>query len=299
MSAVRTRFAPSPNGLLHLGHAFSALFAADVAVRSGGEFVLRIEDIDRQRSRRHFEEAIYEDLAWLGLCWPHPVRRQSEHMEAYGAALEKLKDLGVVYPCFASRAAIARALPDGGGARDPDGAPLYPGLWRNRRHEAEARLAAGEPCNWRLHMARACARVVPAGERLAFEELGTGPDGEHGIVRADPRIWGDVVIARKDTPTSYHLSVVVDDAVQDISHVTRGQDLFHATGLQRLLQELLGLPAPRYIHHGLVRGADGRKLSKSAGDQSLAALRAAGLSPARLRRLAEKSAGFAGRLALP
>ena len=298
MPAVRTRFAPSPNGLLHLGHAYSALFAADAAARRGGEFLLRIEDIDGERSRRHFEEAIREDLAWLGLRWPQPVRRQSEHMAAYAAALEKLKRLGVVYPCFASRAEIRRSSP-GDGRRDPDGAPLYPGLWRGRQQEAAARLAAGHPANWRLNMARACELAMPAGDGLVFVECGRGPGGERGPISADPRIWGDVILARKNTSTSYHLSVVVDDAVQGISHVTRGQDLFHATSLQRLLQELLGLPAPRYVHHGLVRGADGRKLSKSAGDQSLAALRAAGLSPSRVRRLAEKRADSGRRLALP
>ncbi|MCA1526573.1 tRNA glutamyl-Q(34) synthetase GluQRS [Bradyrhizobium yuanmingense] len=277
------RFAPSPNGFLHLGHAYSALLNFDRARETGGRLLLRIEDIDATRCRPEFEAAIYEDLAWLGIAWETPVRRQSEHLADYRAALDKLSALGLVYPAFESRAEIARlvAAREAGG-RDPDGAPLYPGEAKSLSVDARAQLiASGAPYALRLDMAAACRRA--AG--LSWNELGEGPDGERGIVPARPEAWGDVILARKETPTSYHLSVVVDDALQGASEIVRGQDLFYATAVHRLLQVLLGLPEPAYRHHRLIRDEAGRKLSKSARSTGLRELRAAGLTPAAIRRL--------------
>jgi glutamyl-Q tRNA(Asp) synthetase len=280
------RFAPSPNGLLHLGHAYSALLNFDRARETGGRLLLRIEDIDVTRCRPEFETAIYEDLTWLGIAWEMPVRRQSEHLADYRAALEKLTALGLVYPAFESRAEIAQLVAareaDGPWPRDPDGAPLYPGDAKALPAGARSRLIdSGAPYALRLDMAAACQWV--AG--LTWNELGEGPDGERGMVAARPEAWGDVILARKETPTSYHVSVVVDDALQDVSEVVRGQDLFHATSVHRLLQVLLGLPEPVYRHHALVRDAGGRKLSKSSRATGLRELRGAGASPAGLRRL--------------
>lgn len=275
------RFAPSPNGPLHLGHAYSALLNADLAAATGGRFLLRLEDIDPQRCRPEFERAILDDLAWLGLAWEEPVRRQSEHFADYGAALARLDAMGLVYPAFLSRAEIRARSEIVGRGVDPDGAPLYPGDDRDLDPERGAgRMAAGEPYALRLRMDEAIAK---AGS-LHFTELGRGPDGETGRIVARPERWGDVVLARRDVPTSYHLSVVVDDALQGISDVVRGEDLFHATSVHRLLQTLLGLPEPTYRHHPLIRDASGRKLSKSDGDTGLAELRAAGWTPEALRR---------------
>lgn len=277
------RFAPSPNGALHLGHAYSALLGAAWARSAGGRFLLRIEDIDLARARPEHERAIFEDLAWLGLAWEEPVRRQSEHFDDYRAALDRLSAAGLVYPCFATRREIAQAA--AGAARDPDGAPVYPGLWRGApAARVRAAMASGAPYALRLDMERALAAAHALGApRPAFTEEGEGPDGETGTILADPAGWGDIVIARKEVPASYHLAVVVDDAIQGVSHVTRGRDLFHATSVQRLLQVLIGLPAPRYRHHRLVRDAAGRKLSKSAADTGLRTLRAAGVTPADIR----------------
>lgn len=281
------RFAPSPNGFLHLGHALSACLNFDLARRRGGRFLLRIEDIDRARCRPAFEAAIYEDLAWLGLAWETPVRRQSEEFAAYRDALAQLAAMDLVYPSFESRAEIARIVAEkertGPWPRDPDGAPLYPGAGRALdRAERELRIASGAPYALRLDMAAALARI---GTALAFTEQACGPDGETGLIAADPAVWGDVVLARKETPTSYHLSVVVDDAAQGVTDVVRGQDLFAATGLHRLLQALLGLPAPTYHHHRLIRDAQGRKLAKSTQATGLRELRAAGASADDVRRL--------------
>ncbi|QPF91236.1 tRNA glutamyl-Q(34) synthetase GluQRS [Bradyrhizobium commune] len=280
------RFAPSPNGFLHLGHACSALLNFDRARETGGRLLLRIEDIDATRCRPEFETAIYDDLAWLEIAWETPVRRQSEHLGDYRAALEKLAALGLVYPAFESRAEIARLVAareaDGPWPRDPDGAPLYPGDANSLSAGQRKRLMeSGAPYALRLDMAAACRRV--AG--LTWHELGEGPGGEHGIVPARPESWGDVILARKETPTSYHLSVVVDDALQGVTEVVRGQDLFHATAVHRLLQALLGLPAPAYWHHVLIRDEAGHKLSKSSHSTGLRELRAAGASPASIRRL--------------
>ncbi|MFL9826364.1 tRNA glutamyl-Q(34) synthetase GluQRS [Rhodoplanes sp. SY1] len=291
------RFAPSPNGLLHLGHAASALLNAARARETGGRLLLRIEDIDVSRCRPEFEAAIYEDLAWLGLAWETPVRRQSEHFADYRAALQKLDAMGVLYPAFESRAEIARLVAERDAAareetgpwpRDPDGAPLYPG---DAKHmpaaERAARLAAGAPHVLRLDLEAALAALGPRAKALAWEERGAGPAGETGTVAARPDAWGDVVVARKDVPASYHLAVVVDDAVQGVTEVVRGRDLFSATSVHRVLQALLGLPAPVYRHHGLVLDADGHKLSKSTGATGLRAQRAAGQTPADIRRLIE------------
>jgi glutamyl-Q tRNA(Asp) synthetase len=280
------RFAPSPNGYLHLGHAYSALLNFDRARETGGRLLLRIEDIDATRCRPEFEAAIDEDLAWLGIAWETPVRRQSEHLADYRTALEKLSALGLVYPAFESRAEIARLVAareaDGLWPRDPDGAPLYPGDAKSLSADERARLIeTGAPYALRLDMAAACRRV--AG--LTWNELGEGPDTERGLVPARPEAWGDVILARKETPTSYHLSVVVDDALQDVSEVVRGQDLFHATSVHRLLQALVGLPEPAYRHHVLIRDGEGRKLSKSTDSTGLRELRAAGATPAGIRRL--------------
>ena len=276
------RFAPSPNGLLHPGHAVSALYAFRAAQRAKGRFLLRIEDIDPLRCRPHFEQAIYEDLKWLGLKWEEPVRRQSEHMKAYAQALNTLKDMELLYPCFATRSEIRQAVSSQTSpSRDPDGAPLYPGLCKSlspaRRREY---LKSGKAFNLRLDMPRAIALAEEkTGRPICFQEHGSGPEGEQGRLCISPKIWGDVIIARKDIPTSYHLSVVVDDALQGITHVTRGQDLFYATPIHALLQTLLDLPTPLYRHHGLVRDETGRRLSKSARDISLRALRENGMTP--------------------
>jgi glutamyl-Q tRNA(Asp) synthetase len=279
------RFAPSPNGHLHLGHAYSALLNFDSARRTGGRFLLRIEDIDAARCRPEFEAAIDEDLAWLGLTWETPVRRQSEHLPVYREAVAKLSSLGLIYPAFDSRAEIARLVAEREAQppwpRDPDGAPLYPGAAKRLSSNERARLiGSGTPYALRLDMEAACAR---AGA-LTWIEHGEAPDGETGIVAARPEAWGDVILARKETPTSYHLSVVIDDALQGITDVVRGQDLFWSTGVHRLLQQLLGLRSPRYRHHRLILDAAGRKLSKSTAATGLRELRSQGATPADIRR---------------
>jgi glutamyl-Q tRNA(Asp) synthetase len=281
------RFAPSPNGLLHLGHALSALVNFEMARAAGGRLLLRIEDIDRTRCRPEFEAAIYEDLAWLGLSWEEPVRRQSEHMEDYRAALAALERMGVIYAGFESRAEIARMVAQreaqGAWPRDPDGAPLYPGTAKDlSAGERARRRAAGAPFALRLDMAAARARAGP----VHWQETGHGPRGETGVVAAAPEAWGDVVLGRKDAPASYHMAVVIDDALQGVSHVVRGADLFWSTSVHRLLQELLGLPAPAYHHHRLVLDSEGRKLSKSTRATALRELRKTGATPADVRRMA-------------
>ncbi|MEJ2375027.1 MAG: tRNA glutamyl-Q(34) synthetase GluQRS [Pseudolabrys sp.] len=278
------RFAPSPNGYLHLGHALSALINADMARAAGGRLLLRIDDIDLSRCRPEYEQAIYEDLAWLGIEWERPVWRQSEHTEDYRAALAKLEDLGLTYPSFESRAEIAMMVAGreakGPWPRDPDGAPLYPGNAKALPPVERARRMAAEPYALRLDMEAALARA----SALAWQETGSGPAGETGSIAADPAAWGDVVLARKDAPASYHLAVVVDDAAQGVTEVVRGADLFNSTSVHRLLQALLGLPEPRYHHHRLILDADGKKLSKSTAATGLRELRAAGVSPADIRR---------------
>jgi glutamyl-Q tRNA(Asp) synthetase len=280
------RFAPSPNGYLHLGHAYSALLNFDSARRSGGRFLLRIEDIDGVRCKPEFEAAIYYDLAWLGVTWEEPVRRQSRHLADYRDAIEKLSALGLMYPSFESRAEITRLVAQreakAGWPCDPDGAPLYPGLAKRMLPEERTRLLdRGAPYALRLDMAAASAR---AGD-LAWTEYGEGPGGETGAVAARPQAWGDVVLARKETLTSYHLSVVLDDALQGVTDVVRGRDLFWSTSVHRLLQHLLGLPQPAYRHHRLVLDEAGQKLSKSTKATALRELRARGATPADVRNL--------------
>jgi glutamyl-Q tRNA(Asp) synthetase len=280
------RFAPSPNGYLHLGHAYSALLNHDLARRAGGRLLLRIEDIDTTRCKPEFEAAIVEDLGWLGIEWETPVRRQSEHLDVYLDALNRLAAQGLVYPSFESRAEIARlvAQREAGGPwlRDPDGAPLYPGAAKLLSPGERAHLiASGGPYALRLDMAAARAR---AGE-LVWTEQGEGPDGESGVVSAQPHVWGDVILARKETPTSYHLAVVIDDTLQGVTEVVRGRDLFWSTSVHRLLQKLLDLPEPVYRHHRLVLDATGAKLAKSTNATGLRELRAGGATPADIRRL--------------
>ncbi len=274
-----TRFAPSPTGLLHLGHAFAALYAWSRARdgSAGGSFLLRIEDIDEGRCREEFVGAIMRDLAWLGLDWDGDVRRQSRHLDDYRAALARLEALGLLYPCFCTRADIARSLdaPQG-----PEG-PIYPGTCRALSEGERARkIAAGTSFALRLDVAQALARTG----RLTWN------DERAGTVSADPLSLGDVVLARKDAPTSYHLAVTVDDAAQGVSLVTRGADLFAATHVHRLLQALLDLPVPLYHHHRIVTDAGGLRLAKRDRAMTLAALRQAGRSPADVRAMAESAA---------
>jgi glutamyl-Q tRNA(Asp) synthetase len=268
------RFAPSPNGYLHLGHAYSALENAREAAQSGGRFLVRLEDIDLARCPEPLVEAALEDLAWLGLAWEQPVLRQSQHFARYAVAIAQLEAQDLLYPCFCSRGTIAqnsRALP-----RDPDGAPLYAGTCRAlSRMEIEARLASGAPHALRLDLAKA---LNITGDALDWEEAG----GRH---LAMPQLWGDVVIKRKDVPTSYHLSVVLDDARQGITHVVRGRDLLAATAIHRVLQVLLGLFEPRYRHHALILGADGQKLAKSLASTPIRHLRGEGRSASEIKAL--------------
>ncbi|MEF2070202.1 tRNA glutamyl-Q(34) synthetase GluQRS [Consotaella aegiceratis] len=282
------RFAPSPNGELHLGHAYSALVNHAMARETDGRFLLRLEDIDRARCTIAYERQIEDDLAWLGIDWDEVPRRQSEHFADYQAALEALVDAGLVYPAFMTRGEIratAERFTEEEGRpwpRDPDGAPLYPGFDRGlSADERQSRMEEGAPYAWRLDMAAALAEVG----QLSWQETGASPDGETGTIPADPAAWGDVVLGRKDAPTSYHLAVVVDDALQGVTHVVRGRDLFFSTAVHRLLQALLGLPTPTYHHHDLIFGEDGRKLSKSARDASLRSLREAGMTAKDVRRM--------------
>jgi glutamyl-Q tRNA(Asp) synthetase len=272
------RFAPSPNGYLHLGHAYSALLNQRMAREAGGRLLLRIEDIDRTRCRPEYEKAIYEDLEWLGLEWETPVRCQSEHFDDYAAALEKLSAAGLTYPSFLSRRE-AEALPNTG-QRDPQGGLIYPPVERERDSKmAKDRIETGDPYALRLNVDKA-AVAIPDG--LSWTEAGPG---HANTIKADFQAWGDVVIARKETPTSYHLSVVVDDALQGVTDIVRGMDLFEQTAIHRMLQSLLDLPAPRYFHHRLITGDDGGKLAKSASSLPLRELRKQGVTPQQIRQL--------------
>jgi glutamyl-Q tRNA(Asp) synthetase len=277
-SAIVTRFAPSPTGRLHRGHAYSALSAEAAAREAGGRFLLRIEDIDAGRCRPEFEAGIYEDLAWLGIAWETPVRRQSEQVGDYRRSLERLRGQGVLYRCFRTRKEV---LDDIGRAPHGAGEAARPGPLA--APDEAARLAEGRPFAWRLSIDRARERLGAAFETLAFVEDGAGPDGERGEIAARPELGGDVVLARKDVGVAYHLAVVHDDALQGVTHVVRGQDLFEATHTQRLLQALLGLPTPVYRHHPLLLGPDGRRLAKRDRAETLAELRARGVAPDALR----------------
>jgi glutamyl-Q tRNA(Asp) synthetase len=271
-----TRFAPSPTGLLHLGHAYSALFAHRIAAEAGGRFLLRIEDIDAGRCRPEFDAAIREDLAWLGLTWEAPVRRQSEHMADYRAALERLDAAGLLYPCFCTRKEILAEIERAGGAPQGPEGPLYPGTCRAlTAAERRARIAAGEAHALRLDAAEAARRAGP----LTWDEIDRGPQV------CDPLRHGDAVLARKDVATSYHLAVTADDALQGVTVVTRGEDLFEATHIHRLLQALLGLPAPRYRHHRLLTDENGRRFAKRDRSLTLRALREAGRAPDEIRTM--------------
>ena len=286
-SPIVTRFAPSPTGELHLGHAFAAIVAHDLARASNGRFLVRIEDIDIGRCRREYERAIFEDLAWLGLHWEVPVWRQSERMAAYAKALARLDTLGLLYPCFCTRRAIAEELRLAAGAPQQVQGPLYSGTCR-ALSEAERgdRIGAGLSYGLRLDLTKAVALAENRNNGpLLFEEGGAGPRSEHGTIVADPCPLGDVVLARKDIPTSYHLAVVIDDAAQGVTVVTRGEDLFPATHLHRLLIALLELPIPVWRHHRLVRDEAGRRLAKRDRARSLRSLRQAGARPADIREM--------------
>lgn len=284
------RFAPSPNGALHLGHAYSALMNERIAAETNGRVLLRIEDLDRTRCKPQFEATIIDDLAWLGLHFPAP-RRQSEHGDDYAVALARLDQRGLVYPCFCSRAEVTRAS---AGRHDPDGAPLYPGTCRALPPaEARDRLARGDKATFRLDTRRA----IDAGPaRLCWIEIGEGAiPAQHP---AAPEVWGDVVLRGRDLAASYHLAVVVDDALQGVTDVVRGRDLLAATAVHRLLQALLGLSQPRYRHHRLVLDQTGQKLSKSRQSWSLAELRATGLAPGDVRAALGFSSGASGGFAV-
>jgi len=273
-----TRFAPSPTGYLHRGHAFSALTAFEAARRVGGRLIVRIEDIDRTRCRPQYEAAIYEDLAWLGLAWETPVRRQSDHMADYAAALRELAERGLLYRCFRTRREVAEAIESAPhGVMEAFRSSALPPA------EEARRLEAGEPYAWRLSLDHA-ERALGGFAGLTFDEEGQGPAGEHGVIQAHPQLGGDVVLARKDVGVAYHLAVVVDDALQGISHVIRGQDLFEAAHVQRLLQVLLGLPAPVYRHHRLLAGPDGQRFAKRDKAQTLRELRARGMTASQIRQ---------------
>jgi glutamyl-Q tRNA(Asp) synthetase len=274
---IVTRFAPSPTGHLHLGHAHSALLAWRRARESGGRFLLRLEDIDATRCRADYADSVLADLAWLGLDWDGAVRRQSAHFADYRAALDDLAARGFVYPCFCTRAAIQAEIARAGSAPHGPEGPLYPGTCRGLAADRRAaRIAAGEPYALRLDVARA---VAAAGTLSWIDE-------QEGAVRADPASHGDFVLARKDVPTSYHLAVTLDDALQGVTLVTRGEDLFTATHIHRLLQALLDLPVPRYLHHRLLTDASGRRYAKRDRALTIAALRDAGRRPEEVRVMA-------------
>lgn len=281
-SSAVLRFAPSPNGRLHLGHAYSALLNHQIARALNGGMLLRIEDIDRLRCPPELVRACLDDLAWLGLTWPTPVRHQSAHFADYRNGASRLRAMNLLYACQCSRADISRVVREREAKtgkpwpRDPDGGPLYPGTCRGRG------VGSG-PVAWRLDMAAACAHICAPLNFMAFAVDGEGRVGGLEQVSADPSRWGDAVLVRKETPTSYHLSVVIDDALQHVTHVVRGHDLLAATDLHVLLQALLGLPAPLYHHHALLRDESGDKLAKSQGSRALADLKADGWTPAAVR----------------
>jgi glutamyl-Q tRNA(Asp) synthetase len=287
---VVSRFAPSPTGRLHLGHAYSALLAHDFARQRGGAFLLRIEDIDPTRCRNEFVEGILEDLAWLGLGWDGDVIRQSDRLPLYAAALDRLKAEGLVYPCFCARSAIAAEIAASAAApHGPDG-PHYPGTCRKLTADERESRIANEPHAWRLDVAKAMEATPRSPQERAggLRRDGGGPlrpltwtnDGKE--VTAHPEAFGDVILARKDAPTSYHLAVTLDDAAQGVTDVVRGVDLYASTHIHRLLQALLGLPTPAYHHHPLLTDGEGKRLAKRSGAPTLADLRAAGANPAEL-----------------
>lgn len=275
---IVTRFAPSPSGRLHLGHAYSALRAWDFACARGGEFILRIEDIDFNRCRREFEDLLKEDLAWLGLKWAEPTRRQSDHLADFRAAASRLSELGVLYPCFCTRKEILAEIARAGTAPHGSEGPVYPGICRNLSPEDRAaRIAAGQDFAMRLDLGRALENTGPDLKWMDLE------NGEITIQEEDWAQLGDVVLVRKDIETSYHVAVVVDDALQSVSHIVRGRDLFESTHIHVLLQKLLGLPQPTYLHHELIKDQDGKRLAKRDESETLSALRARGMTVAEIR----------------
>lgn len=279
-----TRFAPSPTGRLHLGHAYSALLAYEASRSANGDFLLRIEDIDTTRCHPEFEAGIYEDLTWLGLDWPMPIRRQSDHFADYAAAIEKLRSLGVLYRCFLTRREIAEqaaSAPHAPG-EGADGIVYFGPAQPMSTDEEQARLARGDSFAWRLSLRYSQDLLGEEFPRLVFVEQDQATKAEH-VIAARPQIHGDVILARKDTPASYHLCVVHDDALQDVTHVIRGEDLRSATHIHILIQKLLGLPTPIYRHHALLTGPDGKRYAKRDKSLTLAALREAGVSPAEIR----------------
>lgn len=273
MSAFTTRFAPSPTGLLHLGHAYSALVAFTAAKAEGGRFLLRIEDIDQGRCKPEYEEAIYEDLGWLGLTWETPVRRQSDHFDDYAVALEQLREIGLVYRCFKTRKEITEEIARAPhlSRQGPEGVP-YIGAPLAALEERSL-MTEGAPFAWRLSVRAAKEYLGDKFDALTFTEVGQGPNGETGPIKAQPGIFGDTVIARKDFGTSYHLSAVYDDGLQNITNVIRGEDLYHTTHLHVLLQALLGLPTPVYQHHHLITDESGKRFAKRDQSVTLRALR--------------------------
>ena len=282
---IITRFAPSPTGLLHVGSGFAALVAHDIARAQGGHFLLRIENIDHGRCREEFETQILDDLAWLGLTWETPIRRQSEHMELYQAHLQTLIDRGLTYRCFCTRKDIAKEIANMPSAPQGPEGPIYPGTCRGlSQTEIDTRLHAKQPFAWRLDWQKAMNYLRETGRNnLFFNETGAGPTGETGHQSVDPGLFGDIVIARKDVGVSYHLAVTVDDHLQGITLVTRGNDLFPASHIQRLLQAVLGLNMPDYHHHRLILHESGRRLAKRDRDLTIKALREAGMTPAEFR----------------
>ena len=289
MKQIITRFAPSPTGHLHLGHALAAIRAFDAAMEHGGRFLLRMEDIDVGRTRPEFEEAIFADLAWLGLSWETPVRRQSEHMDDYAGALARLDEMGLLYPCFCTRKEIMAEIEQSPSAphlakKGPDG-HLYPGTCRDMdASDVGNKKNENAPYALRLNMGKA---LVLAAEKKLMWPL-TWKDTAKGEIIAKPEIFGDVVLARKDIPTSYHLAVVLDDHIQGVNMVSRGEDLFSATHLHRLLQDLLDLDVPKYAHHHLVKSEDGQRLSKREKSMTLKSLRNLGYQPSDIRKMVQK-----------
>lgn len=282
MQAIVTRFAPSPTGALHLGHAFAAWTAWRAAREAGGRFLVRIEDIDTTRCKPAFEAAILDELAWLGLGWETPVRRQSEHLGDYRRALDGLEARGLLYPCFCTRAEIRAEIARAGAAphlSSGDLEPVYPGTCRRLSEEDRAaRRTGGQPFAIRLDVEAAVRQVGPL----------TWHDAARGTIEARPERFGDVVLARKELPTSYHLAVTLDDHLQGVTLVTRGEDLFEATHVQRLLQALLGLDVPAYAHHRLITDASGKRFAKRDQSVTLASLRARGVAPGAIIEALEK-----------
>ena len=277
-----TRFAPSPTGFLHLGHVYSARLARKAAREEGGHFLLRIEDIDTTRCRPEFEEGIIEDLRWLGLEWDYPIRRQSDHFDDYAALLEKLGDRDLIYPCFCTRKEIAAEITRSNSAPQGPEGPIYPGICRHLSDlQRQERFTRGDAYALRPDMVKAMASVPLSS--LRFEEVGKG------IIQCDPAPFGDIVLARKETPTSYHLAVTFDDALQGVNLVVRGQDLFAATHIHRLLQALLELPTPRYMHHGLISDPQGKRLSKRDKAATVRSLREEGYSPEEVLKMVDYS----------